>query len=393
VKPTHIAHFGDTHLGYRKGRTINASTGRNLRAADFTRAFKQTVSAIIKQHELEPFDAVVHSGDVFDKPRAELIDLRAVISAVQRFKEAGIPQVWIAGNHDTSKMPQLESTFDFLANLLDDDATVIAGSRRQRELVTDTLIIYALPWGSWTTGSVDIPDPIRNSPYKAQIIVSHGDVRADDQHAIFTDDRGEEQTIPLDHFDYCAMGHLHNAPQRHSKIDYSGSTERSGWRDVDCVAQWLDVTLFTDVERVTTVARPLDVRPMHDLGTHSADDVAYVLSEQLPQIVDASKQDPLVRVAFECDDKSTGRDLTRQLTRDHQQALLQVDYWVTGSTRSLLTADVQSTTSLNVVELFEQYISEMSDEGKGFADRLRERGLAALHDAIESERELLAEGE
>ena len=84
-----ILHTGDTHIGTRQ-------YGLEARRADFSEAFEQVIEIAIA----ERVGAVIHAGDLFDDRYPSAEDLRSMVHALFRLKEAGIPFLGIVGNHE-----------------------------------------------------------------------------------------------------------------------------------------------------------------------------------------------------------------------------------------------------------------------------------------------------
>ncbi|MFB6273373.1 MAG: metallophosphoesterase family protein [Salinibacter sp.] len=84
-----VLHVADTHVG-------NRQYGLETRQRDFLHAFDQAIDIAVHAR----VDAVVHAGDLFDHPRPSLTDLRGVISALSRLRDARIPFLGVVGNHE-----------------------------------------------------------------------------------------------------------------------------------------------------------------------------------------------------------------------------------------------------------------------------------------------------
>ncbi len=149
-----IAHFSDTHLGYRGLTKVHPETGRNQRTMDVDAAFTRTIDDILRRH----VDAVIHSGDVFHHTRPTWHSLRHFIRQMRRLEDAGIPTLVIAGNHDTPRMRTGGSAYSVLELALpkirfvadyEDDHVLDASFDALN------LHIHAIPHGALTN-----PDPV-----------------------------------------------------------------------------------------------------------------------------------------------------------------------------------------------------------------------------------------
>ncbi|QIW24902.1 exonuclease SbcCD subunit D [Sulfolobus sp. S-194] len=92
MSKTQILHISDTHLGKRQYNL-------DFREQDVYDTFSQLIDIAIKEH----VDGIIHTGDLFDindpPNKAEIVAIREL----KRLKEAGIPFIVIAGDHDSPK--------------------------------------------------------------------------------------------------------------------------------------------------------------------------------------------------------------------------------------------------------------------------------------------------
>lgn len=87
-----VLHTADTHIGTRQ-------YGLAERRADFSQALFQVIELAIA----EEVRAVIHSGDLFDSRNPTTEDLRDVLSALLRLRDAGIPFLAVVGNHEQKR--------------------------------------------------------------------------------------------------------------------------------------------------------------------------------------------------------------------------------------------------------------------------------------------------
>ena len=87
-----ILHVADSHVGARQ-------YGLAERRADFSHALFQVAELAVA----EGVRAVVHAGDLFDSRNPSTEDLRDVLSALLRLREAGVPFLGIVGNHEQKR--------------------------------------------------------------------------------------------------------------------------------------------------------------------------------------------------------------------------------------------------------------------------------------------------
>jgi len=98
-----ILHTADTHIGTRQ-------YGLAERRADFSQALFQVVELAIA----EGVRAVIHSGDLFDNRNPSTEDLRDVLSALLRLREAEVPLLAVVGNHEQKRGVQWLDLFQSL---------------------------------------------------------------------------------------------------------------------------------------------------------------------------------------------------------------------------------------------------------------------------------------
>ena len=92
-----LLHVSDTHLGAsRPGRLRD-------REMDFYEVFDEVVDVAIR----ERVDAVIHAGDLFDSYRPSPQTYYYAYRSLRRLREAGIPVLAIAGQHDQPKASAL----------------------------------------------------------------------------------------------------------------------------------------------------------------------------------------------------------------------------------------------------------------------------------------------
>lgn len=85
-------HISDTHLGKRQYNL-------EFREEDVYETFTQLIDLAIKEH----VNAIVHTGDFFDINTPPNKAYVVAIRQLKRLKEAGIPFITIAGDHDSPK--------------------------------------------------------------------------------------------------------------------------------------------------------------------------------------------------------------------------------------------------------------------------------------------------
>ncbi len=93
---TKILHVSDSHIGYQQYRNT-------VRREDFLDAFKQALAIARGEHpdhDNEPVDAVLHTGDLFDDQLTSFDDVYACHEALRELRKANVPFYVIVGNHE-----------------------------------------------------------------------------------------------------------------------------------------------------------------------------------------------------------------------------------------------------------------------------------------------------
>jgi predicted phosphodiesterase len=378
-----IAHFSDTHLGYRAYSKVHPESGRNQRTVDVEHAFEQVISSILRQKP----DVVIHSGDVFHHSRPSWHAIRHFVRQMRRLEAAGIPTLVIAGNHDTPRLRTDGSVYSVLELALPDIRFVC-----EYELVTETelfekfnLRVQALPHGALTN---DDPPLTRVVTGKRNILVSHGVVPGampENAHG----EPGERflETSLLDPtFDYIALGHYHVHSQARTRAWYSGSTERYGFGDIDATPGYAMVELGEPDSMPTVTHVPIETRPMLALkpvypSSASARDVADRVLGELQKL---QQPEAMVSVALRDFDRPARREIESILRRESGEFVWLVHF--AAERQFLLEPSLQRETvqTTDLRTLFAQFVEERTGAGlsKEFATKFLERGDRALELAI-----------
>jgi DNA repair exonuclease SbcCD nuclease subunit len=93
---TKILHVSDTHIGYQQYRN-------STRREDYLDGFEQVLQIAQGKHpdhDNEPVDAVLHTGDLFDDQLTSFDDVFACHESLRGLREANIPFYVIVGNHE-----------------------------------------------------------------------------------------------------------------------------------------------------------------------------------------------------------------------------------------------------------------------------------------------------
>lgn len=129
---TRILHVSDTHIGYQQYRNLT-------RREDFFDAFKQTLAIARGEHpdhDNEPVDAVLHTGDLFDDQLTSFDDVFACHEALRGLRESNIPFYVIVGNHELRRNTDFVDEF-----VLTGDAIRLT---RSPTIINDEVAVYGI---------------------------------------------------------------------------------------------------------------------------------------------------------------------------------------------------------------------------------------------------------
>ena len=141
-----IAHFSDTHLGYRALTKSDPASGRNQRAVDIETAFAWVVDDILHRD----VQLVIHSGDVFHQSRPVFPAIGAAIRQLRKLEREGIPVVVIAGNHDTPRLRTTGSVYGLMESALPDVRFFGGYDDAQFPLEGTDVVLTVIPHGRLT---------------------------------------------------------------------------------------------------------------------------------------------------------------------------------------------------------------------------------------------------
>ncbi len=210
-----FVHVADTHLGKKDGNMEE-------RMLDFFKAFKQVIDYAVNNN----IDFVVHSGDLFDKPRPSVRTLVFAVNQLQRLKKKNIPMFLIPGSHDTGVGETIISLLDELKLLRN------LAEKRYFEIKDSKIILNGEIYkGIFLCGVAGKRANIEEI-YRRIVPKEGGDYRIFMFHHTISDISEKFADIPTSllpkGFDYYAAGHWHGFfKKEYDKgiIVYPGSTE------------------------------------------------------------------------------------------------------------------------------------------------------------------------
>ncbi len=206
-----IAHFADTHLGYRQ-------YGLNQRENDYYDVFDRIIDDMIERK----VDYVLHSGDLFDQAKPPIKAIIVAQKAFERLRKAGIPVYTIAGNHD-----KVQKKNSVIPQKIFENSNFHILTKGETAILEEGVYLGGLPYQpkryEKTIQSLLEEMVVEARNYKHSIIMLHGSVsKYFDINPEF-----ELGTLP-EGFSYYAMGHWHRRiidVFKNGILSYPSSTE------------------------------------------------------------------------------------------------------------------------------------------------------------------------
>jgi len=385
--PVRIAHFSDTHLGYRGHSRLDPDSGRNQRSVDVDDAFTRAIDGILEAG----VDGVIHSGDVFHHSRPTWHSLRHFIRQMRRLEQAKLPVLVIAGNHDTPRVRSGGSAYSVLELALPDTRFI---AEYEDAIDADTfgafdIQVHAVPHGALTN-----PDPVMPTIAQGRrnIMVVHGTVPGILPAGIQTEPG--EQLLDgelLDsRFDYIALGHIHQYQQVRPNAWYTGSTERFGWGDITATPGYQIVELAEPGQPAGVTHVDIDARPMIALkpvngGGKSARDIADMVLAQVEKLAQPSA---MTRVELRDTPRPERREVQNLLRREVGDLAWSLD--IAPERTAFITEQgtpVLDDSPFDLHALFNEFVAirQPTYPNDAFTALLLERGSQALTDAMVAE--------
>lgn len=274
-----LGHLSDCHLGFR--RHERATGGTNTRERDVALAFKAAVDGVLAAN----VDLVCISGDLFHEPKPNNNAICFAVTQLKRLRDAGIPVVVCAGNHDTARKSETGSIFPLLRDLIGVDVAI--REAKTFDYPALDLTVTAVPDVVLKCGHRDVLQPCGNRTYR--VLVVHGEVEGIGPSQRSAVDGGIVAPDELsDEWSYQAWGDYHTAHQVGPRAWYSGSTEYTStniWEELDTPKGWL----LVDLESGCVELQPIPLaRPIYDLEPIEAADltgeqVSALIADRLAQ--------------------------------------------------------------------------------------------------------------
>lgn len=365
-----IVHFADNHLG----------AGSDRREQDILDSFQTAIDKIIA---LSP-DLVINAGDLFDMVRPSNRVIAFASEQLQRLgRDAGIPTVIIAGNHDAPKQMHIGPVLSIFRGF--ENIHVVCDSRLERIRIGQACVT-AIP--HCLTAEIMREELGKASPdptARYNILVMHGVIEG--LEAFRMADLAEQE-IPgsiLDlGFDYVALGHYH----KYQKISpagkmayYSGSTERMSQAESTEAKGLIEIDFSRNCATDPVIFHELAARSMVDLpAVKASGKSADQIIAEIEAAVKAQKpEDKIIRVSITDIPEETYRALPFNKLADLKKEAFSLDirFEKEKPPEENLYADL----NLNRLDVaFEKFLSSHSIENLD-KEHLKQLSLDYLHRA------------
>lgn len=285
-----IAHFSDTHLGFRAYGRIN-SYGQNQRESDVFRTFRRFLESI---HSHDP-DVVLHTGDFFHVVRPSNQTILGAFSELSRFQSErrNKPLIIIAGNHESPRTVETNCILKLFGN---EDATGSIGGifvfvDSPRGVLIEDVEFLLLPSRALAMKDTTLFEP--DSRAKASVLAAHG---LDSSLGYGAADFDQKEFNP-ERWSYLALGDYHVFKEIGKTAAYSGSTDYTSsniWEEIETPKGWVLYDSDTGTKRFIQVD---PVRAAIDLPVIDAEELSVESLESalLTAVTWGEDEQPIVR--------------------------------------------------------------------------------------------------
>lgn len=331
-----ILHTADIHVGYDTHGRHDASSGLNTRWLDIEKSLKFMVKTALE----EKIDLFLFCGDAYKDALPSPTEQRILARALRPLLDAGIPTVFVAGNHDYPSALGKANALQIFPDL--HDKVYLFSKPRSQDFETKSgkLRIVGLPWPmrSMLAGITENlgktpeelnakvheiyaefieveAEKIRNEalPYPAILaahlhiadaIISAGSERINSRDPMFN-----VATLAKREFSYVALGHIHKhqdlnegaAERGEPPVVYSGSIERITFSEEKdpkgFVIVEIDERKRACYRHVQTPARSMITV---EIDIKNAENDEKAMQKILDVLKCHNARDAIVRVVIEC---------------------------------------------------------------------------------------------
>lgn len=280
-----LAHFSDTHLGYRAYNRFTPQ-GFNQREADVMHTFADCLEAML---ESEP-TVVVHSGDLFHVVRPSNATIIEAYRELTKFQAArkGAPFILIGGNHDTPRTSESGNILKLFEGI---PGMIIRPTGIDHvDYPGEDLEVLCVPSAALLQRQAY--DWVPQAGRRHSVLIVHGiatQAMLPDKSDFDIDETRHER------WTYVALGDFHKFQAFGANVCYAGSTDFTStnpWEEVDTPKGWV---LYNSDSR-SLEFRQVETRRVMDLPVIDAQDLSPTdLGIKLVQGAKWEDEMPIVR--------------------------------------------------------------------------------------------------
>ena len=266
-----IAHVSDCHLGYRSGYRVTP-TGVNQREADVALAFRSAIDGVLAARP----DIVLIAGDLFHSPKPNNSAIIFAFDQIQRLRDAGLPVVLVAGNHDLNRTSESACILHLFKRI---GVDLAVDGPRVFDYPALELAVTAVPDHCDLEGIA--PGEARN-----RVLLIHGQVEGTCPWMTNVIPR---EMVEDERWSAICCGDYHTQHRVADRAWYSGSLEFCStdiWAEAGTPKGWL----LWDLEQGTVDPQPVPTRTVIDLESLDCTDrtpqeIDALLAERLTDII------------------------------------------------------------------------------------------------------------
>ncbi|MDO5725424.1 MAG: metallophosphoesterase family protein [Tissierellia bacterium] len=212
-KEIKIAHMADIHLG-RRFESIKAGRfNADIKRQEIWKSFENSLN-ICKDLDIQ---YVILAGDIYEKEYFTQTDFDRLSDIFNRYE---FEFIYIAGNHDYLRYAIKHNIGSFPNNV-----KVLGANLDYIEYESSKLRFHGFSWDKEIVEKIDLNNIDIDRAYK-NILILHADYLPNDEYLYY---RADE--LPMEKFDYIALGHIHKPTKLSENTFYSGSLEPLSFKE------------------------------------------------------------------------------------------------------------------------------------------------------------------
>ncbi len=359
-----LIHLSDLHIG----KKINERSMLDEQ--------KYILDQILEGVRAEKPDAVLISGDVYDKTTPPLEAVMLLDDFLNKLEIDGLTVLLISGNHDSPERlsfgaKRMKKSGLYIKSVFDGDLTPVTLSDEYGEVnfylvpfirISDVNRVYETDFRDYTMAFLHVVEKMGIDPSKRNILLSHqfvaGASFSESESAIGGID--SISTVAYEPFDYTALGHIHK-PQYvvNERLRYCGtplkySASEIGFEKTYTVVELYEKPASDKLCRMSIRTVPLN--PLHDMIklTGSFDELMNMSRNENGYVT----EDYVYAVLTDSDYINDPASHLRNLYPN----LLSVSYKGNGRTATLYSPESEGEhNSKTPVDIFEEFYRKMHD--------------------------------